>query len=54
MENDKKDKTKSDTKNPNVYTPEPPQVMNPSEQPKKNSRSDKPSKTKKEEKKKTR
>jgi hypothetical protein len=54
MKNDKDDKSKSGQNNPNVHTPEPPQVMNPSERPDKNADGDKASKSQKKEKKKTR
>jgi hypothetical protein len=53
MKSDKNDKTKPDQKNPSVYTPEPPQVMNPSERPKENAGGDKASKSKKNKKKKS-
>jgi hypothetical protein len=46
MKNDKNDKSKPDQNNP-VHTPEPPQVMNPSEPPKRNADGDKTSKDKK-------
>ena len=48
----KKDKKGSDQKHPGVFTPEPPQVMNPSEHPKKNTDDSKSSKSKTKEKKK--
>lgn len=35
MNNDKDNKSKPDPNKPNVHTPEPPQVMNPSEEPRK-------------------
>lgn len=54
MNNDKDDKDKKDQENPSVYTPEPPQVMNPTERPKKNTDEDKGPKEKKKEKKKSR
>jgi hypothetical protein len=47
MKSDKEDKSKTDQNNPNVFTPEPPQVMNPSEHPKKNRDGEKASKNKK-------
>jgi hypothetical protein len=53
MKSDKNDQTKGDQKTPNVHTPEPPQVMNPSEPPKKDADGDKASKDKKKEKKKS-
>lgn len=52
MNTDKPDPNKNESDNHNVVTPEPPQVMNPSEHPKKNSGDDKHSKNKKKEKKK--
>jgi hypothetical protein len=52
MKSDKDDKSKPDQNSPNVHTPEPPQVMDPSKRPKKNGDGDNPSKSKKKEKKK--
>jgi hypothetical protein len=47
MKDDKDNKSKLDQNNPKVFTPEPPQVMNPSEPLKKNTDRDKASKRKK-------
>ncbi|HMJ71092.1 MAG TPA: hypothetical protein VK508_19465 [Cyclobacteriaceae bacterium] len=52
MKSDKNDKTKPDQNKPSVYTPEPPQIMNPSEQSKKSADENKASKSKKNAKKK--
>ena len=53
MKSDKNEKAKPDQNKPGVFTPEPPQVMNPTEHPKKNADGDKASKEKKKEKKKS-